>query len=265
MNQIQKFVHPVFGELPVMVNDGVEWFGAVDAARVLSFSDPHKAIVNHVEEDDSTVHPVIDNLGRTQQKKFLNESGLYSLIFGAAKQGNNPEIKDKAKMFKRWVTTDVLPSIRKHGAYLTESTLEKALSSPDFLIELATKLKNEQQARIQAENKLEKQKPLVTFAEACMISQNSLLVRELAKLITNKHGIVIGEKRLYQKLRDWGLVMKGRTEPKQKVMDAGYFEINHGVRQTNSGSFTYSTTRVTPKGQAYIIDRLIREMKEDAS
>lgn len=117
MNQLQTFNNNMFGELPVIVVNGVEWFGATEAATALSFSDPHKAINNHVDEDDSTVHPVTDALGRSQNKKFINESGLYALIFGAAKQGNNQEIKEKAKAYKRWVTSEVLPSIRKTGGY----------------------------------------------------------------------------------------------------------------------------------------------------
>ncbi|EIJ79171.1 phage associated-antirepressor protein [Bacillus methanolicus PB1] len=123
MHQLQTFNHEMFGELPVLIVEGIEWFGATEAATALSFSDPHKAINNHVDDDDSTVHPVIDSLGRKQNKKFINESGLYSLIFGAAKQGNNPEIKEKAKRFKRWVTAEVLPTIRKTGGYVSNDDL----------------------------------------------------------------------------------------------------------------------------------------------
>lgn len=122
-NNLQLFKNELFGELPVIIIDGVEWFGATEAAKALSFTDPHKAINNHVDEDDSTVHPVIDSLGRTQNKKFINESGLYSLIFGAAKQGNNPEIQQRAKQFKHWVTREVLPTIRKTGGYINNADL----------------------------------------------------------------------------------------------------------------------------------------------
>ncbi|WP_327986885.1 phage antirepressor KilAC domain-containing protein [Geobacillus thermodenitrificans] len=122
-NTPKVFNHEMFGELPVVVVGGVEWFGGVEAAKALSFSDPHKAIINHVDEDDSTVYPVTDSLGRKQNKKFINESGLYSLIFGAAKQGNNLEIKQKAKQFKRWVTTEVLPTIRKTGGYVSNDEM----------------------------------------------------------------------------------------------------------------------------------------------
>ncbi|MFZ2464932.1 MAG: BRO family protein [Caldibacillus thermoamylovorans] len=137
MNQLQSFNHKMFGELPVLVINNIEWFGAVEAAKSLSFSNPHVAIKNHVDEDDLTVHEVIDRLGRKQRKNFINESGLYSLIFGAAKQGNNPEIKERAKKFKRWVTSEILPSIRKHGVYMTPKTVEEFLLNPDTIIQIA--------------------------------------------------------------------------------------------------------------------------------
>lgn len=117
MSKVKVFNNSIFGELPVIVVDEEELFGAIEAALALTFVDPHKAVKNHVDGDDWTVHPVTDALGRTQQKKFINESGLYSLIFGAAKQGNNLEIKEKAKQFKRWVTKEVLPAIRREGTY----------------------------------------------------------------------------------------------------------------------------------------------------
>jgi len=260
MNTPQVFTHQMFGELPVIVVNGVEWFGATEAAKALSFAKPHDAISNHVDADDSAVYGVIDSLGREQQKKFINESGLYSLIFGAARQGNNPEIREKAKAFKRWVTGEVLPSIRKHGAYFTQETLERALNEPDFLIQLATKLKEERAKRIEAEQKLEEQKPLVGFAETCLASKDSILVRELAK-VASKQGITIGQNRLYKKLREWGLIMPHSTEPYQHAIDAGYFEVVQSGKETVAGHMIFRTTRVTPKGQVYIIDRLKREQQ----
>lgn len=117
MNQLTNFNHAMFGELPVIIINDIEWFGASESAKALSFSNPRDAVKNHVEEDDVAVHDIIDRLGRKQSKKFINESGLYSLIIGAAKQGNNKEIRENAKKFKRWVTSEVLPSIRKTGSY----------------------------------------------------------------------------------------------------------------------------------------------------
>ncbi|MCM3324272.1 BRO family protein [Cytobacillus kochii] len=116
MNQLTNFNHKMFGELPVIIVNDIEWFGASESAKALSFSNPRAAIINHVDTEDVTVHDIPTNSG-IQNKKFINESGLYSLIFGAAKQGNNKEIKENAKKFKRWVTSEVLPSIRKTGSY----------------------------------------------------------------------------------------------------------------------------------------------------
>lgn len=116
MNQLTNFDNEMFGQLPVIIVNDIEWFGASESAKALSFSNPRAAIINHVDTEDVTVHDIPTNSG-IQNKKFINESGLYSLIFGAAKQGNNKEIKENAKKFKRWITNEVLPSIRKTGSY----------------------------------------------------------------------------------------------------------------------------------------------------
>lgn len=141
----------MFGELSVLIINDIEWFGATEAATALSFSNPHNAIKNHIEKDDLADHEVIDSLGRKQKKKFVNETGLYDLIFGAAKQGNNPEIQAKAKKYKRWVTSDVLPSIRKHGVYATDRFIEEAIKNPDFAIKTLQAFKEERERRIEVE------------------------------------------------------------------------------------------------------------------
>ena len=220
MNQLQVFDHPMFGELPVMIVDGVEWFGGVEAAKALSFSDPHKAITNHVDEDDSTVHPVIDSLGRKQNKKFINESGLYSLIFGAAKQGNNSEIKEKAKRFKRWVTAEVLPSIRKHGAYMTEDVLERSIQDPDYMIGLLTALKEERQKRLEAEKTVNilmhvnKTYTATEIAKELGFKSAQQLNKDLErrKIQYNQNGTWV----LFSQYAD-----KGYVEIKQEVLDNG--------------------------------------------
>lgn len=142
MNTPQIFTHPIFGELPSIVINDVELFGATEAATGLSFLNPYTALKNHVDEDDLTDQEVIDSLGRLQKKKFVNESGLYSLIIGAAKQGNNKDIQEKAKLFKRWVTSEVLPTIRKHGAYMTPAVIQQALLNPDTIIVLQLSFEN---------------------------------------------------------------------------------------------------------------------------
>lgn len=123
MNQLQVFKNDLFGELPVIVVTGIEWFGATEAATALGFANPYTAVPNHVDEDDLSDQEVTDSIGRKQSKKFINESGLYSLIFGAARQGNNPVIREKAKGYKRWVTGEVLPTIRKTGGYVANDDM----------------------------------------------------------------------------------------------------------------------------------------------
>ncbi|WP_378210055.1 BRO family protein [Anoxybacteroides rupiense] len=220
MSNIQLFNHKVFGELPVMIVEGVEWFGSTEAAKSLSFTNPHVAIKNHVEEDDLMVREVIDSLGRKQVKKFVNESGLYSLIFGAAKQGNNPEIREKAKRFKRWVTAEVLPSIRKHGAYMTEDVLERSIQDPDYMIGLLTALKEERQKRMEAEKTV----------NILMHVNKTYTATEIAKELGFKSAQQLNKdlerRRIqYQQNGTWVLFSKyadkGYVEIKQEVLDNG--------------------------------------------
>lgn len=219
MQKPQIFNHDLFGELPVLVINGVEWFGATEAARALTFSDPHKAISNHVDEEDSTVRPVPTD-GGIQNKKFINESGLYGLIFGAAKQGNNPGIQTRAKTFKRWVTADVLPTIRKHGIYATDNVIDNILNNPDFGIELLTKLKEERAARVKAER-----------TNAILMHVNkTYTATEIAKELGFKSAIALnrdmGEKGIQFKQNEtWLLYSKyadcGYVDIKQEVLDSG--------------------------------------------
>lgn len=261
MNKLQTFKHEIFGELPVIIVNEAEWFGATEAAKSLSFSNPYTALSNHVEEDDLTVQEVIDNLGRKQNKKFVNESGLYSLIFGASKQGNNKEIKENAKKFKRWVTSDILPSIRKHGAYMTPDKIEEALLNPDTIIKLATELKTEQQKRVDAEQTIELQKPKVVFAEAYEVSDDLITIKEMANLLKQK-GLDTGEKRLYKWLRQNGYVCKKVGDmynlPTQRSLDLGILEIKKGIRTGTGGAIRQTrTTKVTGKGQLYFVNKLL--------
>ena len=131
---------------------------------------------------------------------------------------------------------------------MTDEIIEKVLTDPDTIIKLATQLKEERQKRLQAER----------LTNQIAVSENSLLVREVAK-IASKQGIIIGEKRLWNKLREWGMVFKNSTEPRQEYVDRGYFEVVEGVTETYKGTFTYRTTRITGKGQVYIIRRLLEE------
>jgi len=246
----------MFGELPVIVVDGSEWFGATEAATALSFSNPYKAIDNHVDQEDLTVHTVLTNGGQ-QNKKFINESGLYALIFGAAKQGNNQEIKEKAKAYKGWVTREVLPTIRKHGAYLTPDTLEQTMQDPDFLIGILNGLKKEQEERKRLEQKVIQDQPKVLFAEAVEGSSNSILIGQLAMLL-KQNGINIGQNRLYDRLREEGFLCKSgdrKNLPTQRSMEMNLFEVQERTISASTETKTRFTTRVTGRGQIYFLNK----------
>src|SRR5699024_9635005 len=135
--------------------------------------------------------------------------------------------------------------------------VEKKWNSPEMIVQRAMEI--QQQKVLELTKTIEEQKPLVDFAETCMTSEQSLLVREVAKL-ASKQGVKTGEKRLWQKLRDWKLVFANKNEPYQEYVDRGYFEITQGVKESDKGAFTWVTTRVKPKGQAYIINRLKKEL-----
>lgn len=229
--------------------DGEPWFVLNDVVQVLGLTNA-RMVKERLQDDVSGTYTIPDALGRPQDTTIINEDGLYDVILESRK----PE----AKAFRKWITSEVIPTIRKHGAYMTPETIEKTILNPDYIIQIATRLKAEQTARIAAENQLDSQRSMVAFAETCMDSERNMLVREVAKL-ASKNGIMIGEKRMYDKLRNWGMVCMSSTEPTQRGMEQGIFEVIKGVKQTPKGARDWETTKVTPKGQAYIINRLLKD------
>lgn len=226
------------------------WFVAKDVCDILEISNNRDAI-KRLDEDEKGVDST-DTLGGAQELAIINESGLYSLILGSRKV--------EAKQFKRWITHEVLPTIRKHGAYMTDDVIEKTLTDPDFIIKLATQLKEERVKRIAAEKVNEENQPLVTFAETCLKSNDSILVRELSK-VAQDQSLSIGEKRLWNKLREWNLILKDGTEPSQYGMILKLFEVEEKNITTPYGEKLVRQTRVLPKGQVYIIEKLKKELK----
>lgn len=252
MNQLQTFNNKELGQVRTVVKGEDIWFVAKDVAEVLEFSETH-AMTRHLDEEELMS---VKLTGMNMKSTLMNESGLYSAILRSR--------KPQAKVFKKWVTSEVLPSIRKHGAYMTDQVLEQAVTNPDFAIGLLIKLKEEKEKLAAAQQQIVQQQPLVTFAEACMQSNQTLKVGEVAKLAM-KQGIKIGQKRLFDKLRQWGLMFKNSTEPTQKGCERELFEVAQGVKEKPNGEpFTWTTTYVTPKGQAYIIDRLKKEQEQEA-
>ncbi len=253
-SEIQFYNHPLFGQIRTVIVNDEPYFVGNDIATSLGYAKPRNAITQHVENEDALKWGIPDNQGLIQDTTIINESGMYSLVFGS----KLPTAKD----FKHWVTSEVLPSIRKHGAYMTSETLEKALTSPDFLIQLATNLKEEKQKRIEAEQKIQKDAPKVLFADAVSTSQRSCLVAELAKIL-QQNGVNIGQNRLFSWMRENGyLCQKGQyyNQPTQKAMELGLFELKKTTITKPDGSvLVTTTTKVTGKGQIYFVEKFLNK------
>ncbi|URW90468.1 phage antirepressor [Lacticaseibacillus paracasei] len=248
MNELQLFQFED-NQVRTVSSNGIIWFAAVDVTDALGIKNPSDAI-KPLDEDERARF----NLGRQGSANFISEPGLYKLI-GASR-------KPAAKRFNRWVTHEVLPSIRKHGAYMTPETIEKAIYDPDFIINLATQLKNEQAktAALKADN--ETMKPKALFADAVATSHTSILIGDLAKLI-RQNGVDIGQNRLFAWLRENGyLIGSGdrRNMPTQRAMDLGLFDIKERTFQNPDGSVRITkTTKVTGKGQQYFINKFLQK------
>lgn len=257
--ELQIFKSEEFGEIRTLEIDGEPWFVGKDVAEVLGYSNPNEAVQEHVDEEDKLNSKTLLSFSLELGQRggwLINESGLYSLVLSSKLPG--------AKRFKRWVTSEVLPSIRKHGAYMTESTIEQAIKDPDFLIRLATELKVEKEKRQQLEKENTSMKPKALFADAVASSHTSILIGDLAKLL-KQNSIEIGQRRLFEKLRQDGFLMKSGSSknlPTQKAMEQGLFEIKEGSYIDSHGNnITTKTPRVTGKGQIYFINKFLRHRR----
>lgn len=250
MNQLQVFNNEEFGQVRTVVQGEDVWFLAKDVCDILELNDTNKALLA-LDDDEKSKHEQYSGSGR--KPMIINESGLYSLILRSR--------KPQAKAFKKWVTSEVLPSIRKHGAYMTDQVLEQAVTNPDFMIGLLTNLKEEKAKRVEAERTILQQQPLVTFAEAVQVSTNLITVKQLANLMRQK-GIDTGQNRLFEWFRENGYLCKKKgslyNTPTQYSMDLELFESQEYVRTNSQGEFVTSfTTKVTGKGQLYFINKFL--------
>lgn len=262
MNEIQVWNYESSEVRTVQVN-GEPWFVLSDVCKVLELSTPAR-VAERLEKDEVSQTHTIDRMGREQKTTIINESGLYTVILRSD--------KPQAKPFRKWVTSVVLPSIRKHGAYMTDQALEKALTNPDFLIQLATQLKTEQEQRrrlettVAAQSKqMEQDKPKVLFADSVAASSSSILIGELAKLI-KQNGVDMGQRRLFAWMRENGYLIKRCGSeynlPTQRSMERGLMEIKE-TSVIHSGYTTISKTpKVTGKGQVYFINLLVGQRTE---
>lgn len=254
MTDLQIFNSPEFGEIRTIEKNGEPWFVGKDVAAALGYEKPTDAVRKHVDVEDRGISKMETPSG-AQETTIINESGLYSLVLSSK--------LPTAKKFKRWVTNEVIPSIRKHGAYMTPETLEKVLLSPDTLMQLAQNLKDEQEKRKALEAQIESQKPAVLFTGAVETSKTSILIGELAKML-KQNGVNIGQNRLFEWLRQHGyLIKRNGTDynmPTQRSMDMGLFEIKETTINNPDGSIKINkTSKVTGKGQVYFINLFLNK------
>ena len=245
MNEIKVFENSEFGTLRGVEINGESWLVGKDVAERLGYQNPSKALIDHVDAEDKLNNESLSSLGQ-RGGWLINESGLYSLVLGSK--------LPNAKKFKRWVTSEVLPAIRKHGGYLTPEKVEEALLNPDVLIRLATELKDEREQRKALEGQIAEDKPYTGFGRAIAASSDAILVREFAKLANNA-GIPIGQNRLYRWLRANSYLMQD-NKPYQRYIDNGWFALRESTVTTIKGDLLRTTTLITGKGQMALLARL---------
>ncbi len=256
-NEIKVFRNEEFGSIRRVDTDGEFWLVGKDVAQALGYAKPENALATHVDRDDTLKWGIMDSLGRIQNTTLINESGLYSLVLSSK--------LPSAKKFRRWVTSEVLPSIRKHGAYMIPETLEAAILNPDYLIKVATALKQETEKRKALESKVQADAPKVLFADSVAASGSTVLVGELAKIM-RQNGVDMGERRLFRWMRDNGyLIKRNGTDynmPTQASMEQGLFRIKETVINHSDGHTSVSKTpKVTGKGQTFFLNKFLGEGK----
>ena len=245
MNELQVFNNQEFGSVRTLTLNDEPWFVGKDVAKILGYVDTNKAIAMHVDEDDKLNDKTALSLGQ-RGGWFINESGLYSLVLSSK--------LPSAKKFKRWVTSEVLPALRKTGQYQVND-----LSGSELMARALIEAQNVLAAK---DKVIEEMKPKVVFADAVATSHTSILVGELAKIL-KQNGIEMGQKRLFAWLREKGYLIKRQgtdyNMPTQKAMELGLFEIKEGSYVNGSGvNITTKTPKITGKGQQYFINKFLQ-------
>ncbi|ERH99708.1 putative phage-encoded protein [Bacillus thuringiensis T01-328] len=254
MTKMQTFAHNMFGNLEVFIKDGKEYFPATDVAKVLGYTNPHKAIRDHCKQEGVNETLVPTNSGK-QMKKFINEPNLYRLIA----KSKLPQ----AEQFEKWVFEEVLPSIRKHGAYMTPHTINALLQDPDLLIGLASQLKQEQQARQVAEQKnlmltqqVAEHASKITYLDQILQSKDTVTVSQIAAdyglSAVRLNKILKDEKIQYKVNNQWLLYAKHQNKgyTKSQTIDVTHSDGSKSVKMN---------TRWTQKGRLFIHDMLTKQ------
>lgn len=261
MKNLQIFSNNEFGEIRTVTIDGNPWFVGRDVTEVLGYVNSRKALLDHVDDEDKYDGVTIrDSIGREQNPVMINESGLYSLIL-SSKMPN-------AKRFKHWVASEVIPSVRKNGGYIAnqenmtpEQIMAAGLQAAQKIIEEKNRQIQEQEADIQ------RMRPKEVFADAVTTSRTSILIGQLAKIIS-QNGVQIGQNRLFAWLRENGyLIIRRGTDynmPTQRAMEMRLFEIKERtVNKPDGSSMITSTTLITGKGQQYFINKFLNNEQQE--
>lgn len=259
MNELRVFDNAQFGQVRTINKDGEPWFVGKDVAEALGYSNPRKALYDHVDIEDKTDGVTIrDSIGRPQNPVIINESGLYSLVM-SSKLPN-------ARQFKRWVTSEVLPSIRKNGGYIAgqETMTDDELLANALMVAQRKIEARDKQIEVQ-EKQIEAMHPKALFADAVSASKTSILIGDLAKLL-KQNGVDIGQKRLFQWLREnkYLISQKGASynSPTQRSMEMKLFEVKETTITHADGHITINrTAKVTGKGQVYFINKFVGNAK----
>ncbi len=246
--------------------DGEPYFVAKDVSDALGYKDA-ESMTRRLDGDEKLILKELlktykgedlRQMGLRYDAILINEAGLYAAILWSQK----PE----AKKFKRWVTHEVLPAIRKHGGYLTPEKVEEALLNPDTLIRLATDLKAERERRAKLEAMIEEQKPLVSFAKTVEASVDSVLIGTYAKLLSDAEGVKIGQNRLFEWLRENGYLIEGGARhnvPYQRYIDNGWFEVTTQTFAGTTGAHQKFTTKITGKGQIALAKKIVEAFRKE--
>ncbi len=254
-NKIKIFESEEFGRIRTVIWDEEPWLVGKDVAVILGYSNTKKALSDHVDDEDKYQGDGVtirDSMGRLQHPTVINESGFYSLVLSSK--------MPRAKEFRRWVTSKVLPTIRKTGGYVVNEDMFIENYLP-FLDEPYQNLFRLQMMAInQLNERIRHDQPLVEFANQVAGTENLIDMNAMAKLAVEEN-IPIGRNRLFKWLRKNGILMSGNL-PYQKYIDRGYFAVKETIFETDSFTKTYQQTFVTGRGQRYIIGKLKKEYAE---
>ena len=253
MNNLQIFNSPDFGQIRTIQQNGEPWFVGKDVAKILGYERADNAIRNHVDDEDKLMHQISAS-GQNREMYIINESGLYSLILSSK--------MPKAKEFKRWVTSEVIPAIRKTGGYIAgcENMTDAEIMAKAVLVAQSTIRQRDQRIK-ELESDVAAAKPKVLFADAVSASDSTILIGDLAKIL-KQNGYNTGQKRLFQWLRDNGYLIKRQgadyNSPTQRSMELGLFIVKETPIIHADGHVTVNkTVKVTPKAQIYFANKFL--------